>query len=153
MIILKYFSKNVKNVLTMLLQCDIIANERSDEMKVLIACEESPWHMNTMKLPKELRSRERSKTFPGIARQWQNNGERNNMFHCFINYKIKNASGISEVFKTKQFHVSAETEKDIRNIKNIITELLNRLGIEHSTKIMYMPVIIEKEGEDDEDIS
>lgn len=35
---------------------------------------DSPWHMNTMKLPKELRSRERSKTFPGIAKamaeQW-----------------------------------------------------------------------------------
>lgn len=76
----------------------------------------------------------------------------NDMFHCFINYKVKDAR-ISEVFKTEQFHVSAETEKDIRNIKNIITELFDRLGIEHSTKIMYMPVIIEKEGEDDEDIS
>ena len=28
---------------------------------------DSPWHMDTMKLPKEERSRERSKTFPGIA--------------------------------------------------------------------------------------
>lgn len=35
---------------------------------------DNPWHMNTMKLPKEERSRERSKTFPGIAKamaeQW-----------------------------------------------------------------------------------
>lgn len=28
---------------------------------------DNPWHMNTMKLPKEERARERSKTFPGIA--------------------------------------------------------------------------------------
>lgn len=35
---------------------------------------DNPWHMNTMSLPKEERSRERSKTFPGIAKamadQW-----------------------------------------------------------------------------------
>lgn len=35
---------------------------------------DNPWHMNTMKLPKEERAKERSKTFPGIARamaeQW-----------------------------------------------------------------------------------
>lgn len=40
---------------------------------------DSPWHMNTMKLPKELRSRERSKTFHGIAKamaeQWGKEGE------------------------------------------------------------------------------
>lgn len=68
------------------------------------------------------------------------------MFHCFIDYKVKD-SRCSEVYKIEQFHISAETEKDIRNIKNIISELLDRLGIEHSYKIMYMPVFIEKEGE------
>ena len=35
---------------------------------------DNPWHMNTMKLPKDERARERSKTFPGIAKamaeQW-----------------------------------------------------------------------------------
>ena len=35
---------------------------------------DSPWHMETMKLPREERSKERSKTFPGIAKamaeQW-----------------------------------------------------------------------------------
>lgn len=35
---------------------------------------DSPWHMNTMSLPKEERTKERSKTFPGIAKaiaeQW-----------------------------------------------------------------------------------
>ena len=35
---------------------------------------DSPWHMNTMKLPAEERSKMRSKTFPGIAKamaeQW-----------------------------------------------------------------------------------
>lgn len=35
---------------------------------------DNPWHMETMKLPKEERSRARSKTFPGIAKamaeQW-----------------------------------------------------------------------------------
>lgn len=35
---------------------------------------DSPWHMNTMSLPKEERAKERSKTFPGIAKamaeQW-----------------------------------------------------------------------------------
>lgn len=38
---------------------------------------DSPWHMNTMKLPPAERARERSKTFPGIARamalQWGGN--------------------------------------------------------------------------------
>lgn len=68
------------------------------------------------------------------------------MFHCFVNYKVKE-SRVSEEFKTEQFHVSAETEKDIRNIKDIISELLDRLGIEHSYKIIYVPVFIEKEGE------
>jgi hypothetical protein len=29
---------------------------------------DSPWHMNTMKLPPDERARERSKTFPGIAK-------------------------------------------------------------------------------------
>ena len=29
---------------------------------------DSPWHMHTMKLSPEERSRERSKTFPGIAK-------------------------------------------------------------------------------------
>ena len=37
---------------------------------------DSPWHMDSMKLPKEERSRFRSKTFPGIAKamaeQWSN---------------------------------------------------------------------------------
>ena len=28
---------------------------------------DNPWHMNTMKLPKDERARERSKTFHGIA--------------------------------------------------------------------------------------
>ena len=35
---------------------------------------DSPWHMNTMSLPKEERSKARSKTFPGVAKamadQW-----------------------------------------------------------------------------------
>ena len=35
---------------------------------------DNPWHMESMKLPKEERSKARSKTFPGIARamaeQW-----------------------------------------------------------------------------------
>ena len=35
---------------------------------------DSPWHMDTMKLPKEERAKARSKTFPGIAKamaeQW-----------------------------------------------------------------------------------
>ena len=42
---------------------------------------DNPWHMETMKLPKEERSRMRSKTFPGIARamaeQWVRKGAEN----------------------------------------------------------------------------
>ena len=35
---------------------------------------DNPWHMETMKLPPKERAKARSKTFPGIAKQWQNNG-------------------------------------------------------------------------------
>lgn len=74
------------------------------------------------------------------------------MFHCFIDYDITTRDG--ETVINDQFHFSAKTEKDIRNMQDVISILLNRLGIKHKVKFVYEPSTIDMEGiYCDEDIS
>ena len=72
------------------------------------------------------------------------------MWHCYINYKIKDAR-VSEVFKTEQFHISAKTQQDIINMEAVISELLDRLEIEHTSRFVFHPSIL-LEGEENEHI-
>lgn len=72
------------------------------------------------------------------------------MFHCFINYNTTTRDGSTVI--TEQFHISAGTEQDIRNMAQVISELLERLQIKHSCKFVYEPAIVDLEGdEEDED--
>lgn len=71
------------------------------------------------------------------------------MFHCFINYDTTTRDGSHTI--TDQFHISARTERDIRNMAQVISELLTRLKIKHSCKFVYEPCTIDIEGDDDND--
>ena len=58
------------------------------------------------------------------------------MFHCYINYKKKLDDN---TVITDQYHISAQTEQVITNMEAVISELLNRLDIEHTSSFMYQP--------------
>ena len=72
------------------------------------------------------------------------------MFHCFINFKNTSPDGSTTI--CDQFHISARTEQDIRNMERVISELLDRLNVEHSAGFMFEPAIFYPEGMEDEDV-
>lgn len=72
------------------------------------------------------------------------------MFHCFINFKNTSPDGSTVI--CDQFHISAKTEQDIRNIEHVISELLDRLGVEHTSRFMFEPAVFYPEGRRDEDV-
>ena len=71
------------------------------------------------------------------------------MFHCFINFKHTSPDGRTVI--CDQFHISAITEKDIRDMEHVISELLDRLGAEHSSRFMFEPAIFYPEGDEEDD--
>lgn len=71
------------------------------------------------------------------------------MFHCFINFKNTSPDGSTVI--CDQFHISARTEKDIRNMYKVLSELLNRLGVEHTARFIFQPAAIDMEGDEEDD--